>query len=119
MLGLRAFREAIGRSLDLAEWGADFIRAEADLEFLAPPSLGILCFRYRPDGVAADDPGLDRLNSRIHERVVESGAAMISSTALGGKFALRLCVLNYRSSVEDVEQVLNAILQAAREERAP
>jgi glutamate/tyrosine decarboxylase-like PLP-dependent enzyme len=119
MLGLRAFREAIGRSLDLAEWGADFIRAEADLEFLAPPSLGILCFRYRPDGVAEDDPALDRMNSRIHERVVESGAAMISSTALGGKFALRLCVLNYRSSVEDVERVLNAILQAAREERAP
>jgi glutamate/tyrosine decarboxylase-like PLP-dependent enzyme len=118
MLGSRAFREAIGRSLDLAGWGADFIRSQADLEFLAPPSLGILCFRYRPQGTAQDDPHLDRLNARIQERVVESGVAMISSTVLGGKFALRLCILNYRSSVEDVARALQAIVQVAQEEEA-
>ena len=74
--------------------------------------------RYRPQGTAQDDPHLDRLNARIQERVVESGVAMISSTVLGGKFALRLCILNYRSSVEDVARALKAIVQVAQEEEA-
>jgi glutamate/tyrosine decarboxylase-like PLP-dependent enzyme len=110
MLGVRAFREAIGRSLDLAETGARFIRESPELEFLAPPSMGILCFRFRPEGGEVLGPALDELNRRIQERVVGSGVAMISSTTLAGSFALRLCVLNYRSSERDVIEVLETIV---------
>lgn len=118
MLGVRAFREAIGRSLDLAEGGAGFIRDAAELEFLAPPSMGILCFRFRPGNRSVTAGELDELNRRIQEQVVESGAAMISSTTLGGRFALRLCVLNYRTSAEDVLGVLERIVEVGREVEA-
>ncbi len=119
MLGVRAFREAIGRSLDLGESGADFIRASSELEFLAPPSMGILCFRYRPPGRDVSEADLNEFNRRIQERVVSSGVAMISSTTLAGSFALRLCILNYRSSARDVREVLEAIVSFGREAEAP
>lgn len=114
MLGLRAFREAVARSLDAAEEGAAYVEGHVDLEFLAPPSLGILCFRFRPPSAEPDSVALDDLNRRIQDRIVNSGRAMISSTRLRGRYALRLCVLNYRTTPGDVLQVLEAIVQEGR-----
>ena len=60
--GLAAFRRAIDRSLDLAEHAARRIRESDELELVAPPSLGIVCFRRRPAGVD-DEVELAGLNA--------------------------------------------------------
>ncbi|MGE5049030.1 MAG: amino acid decarboxylase, partial [Deltaproteobacteria bacterium] len=52
---------------------------------------------------------LDELNARVLATLTRSGFAMISSTRVDGRFALRLCILNHRSSRDDVIGVLRWI----------
>ena len=110
--GVDAFREAIDRSLDLALVAEKRIRASDELELLSPATLGIVCFRRRPERLA-EEGTLERLNAELVRRLAQSGVGMISSTRVDGRYALRLCVLNHRSGAEDVERVLDWL------ERAP
>jgi glutamate/tyrosine decarboxylase-like PLP-dependent enzyme len=103
--GLDAFRDAIDRSLDLAALARKRIEASGNLELLAPPSLGIVCFRRLFDG--ADEDALERLNAGLVAALEESGIGLISSTRLHGRYALRMCVLNHATRADDVERVLD------------
>jgi len=105
--GVGAFRASIDDAIGIAAAAGDRIRRSARLELLAPPSLGIVCFRYRPEGAAEGE--LDLLNRTIQDRIVEEGTAMISSTRLRGRHSLRLCILNHRSTEADAFQLLDRI----------
>jgi aromatic-L-amino-acid/L-tryptophan decarboxylase len=109
--GVDAFRAAIDRSLDLAVAAEDRIRSSEELELLSSATLGVVCFRRRPPGM--EEGTLERLNTDLDRRLAESGEGMVSSTRIDGRYALRLCVLNHRSGLEDVERVLSWL------ERAP
>lgn len=113
VLGLGAFREAIAQGMELAREAEAHIRRSTDLELLGPASMGIVCFRYRPSrearGAGLDEEGLERLNEEIQERILRTGVAMMSSTRLRGAYSLRLCIMNYRSTREDVLETLNAV----------
>ena len=114
MLGLNAFRDAIDEAMDLASEAERHILASDELELLSPATLGVVCFRYRP--AALDDArGLETLNARIQDRIVESGFAMMSSTRLRGEYSLRLCILNYRTKWDDVREILERIEATGRE----
>ena len=110
--GVEAFRTAIDRSLDLALFAQERIERSPELELLSPATLGVVCFRRRPQGV--DEEGtLERLNSELDRRLAESGEGMVSSTRVDGRYALRICVLNHRSRAEDVERVLSWLESAS------
>jgi glutamate/tyrosine decarboxylase-like PLP-dependent enzyme len=113
-LGLGAFREAIQEAIDLAGEAAKYIEASPVLELLGPSSLGIVCFRYRPVEGQLDEKRMEGLNARIQDEVVDTGLAMISSTRLRGTYSLRLSILNYRSTWEDVVTTLKGIEEIGR-----
>jgi hypothetical protein len=52
---------------------------------------------------------LEALNLSIQNEIVDSGLAMMSSTRLRGVYSLRLAILNYRSTWDDVLAALTAI----------
>ncbi len=109
MLGLKAFREGIQAGIDHAREAERYIQRSPVLEMMGPGSLGIVCFRFRhPDGDGSPDL-LEALNLGIQEEILGSGLAMMSSTRLRGEFSLRLSILNYRSTWEDVRQTLEAV----------
>lgn len=112
MLGLGAHRAAIAESIVLARDAGRRIAASPVLELLAPPSLGIVCFRFNPRAGNLDGDALEHLNLRIQEEILASGLAMMSSTRLRGAFSLRLAIMNYRSTREDVMRTLDAIESA-------
>ena len=116
MLGLDEFRVVIRRAMRLARDAEAHIRDSARLELLSPASLGMVCYRFHPPGV--DPSMLDSLNRAIQEEIVESGFAMISSTRLQGAYSLRLCILNYRSTWEDVRATLARVEEIGRRLRA-
>ena len=111
--GLAAHRTEIARAIALARGAEARVRSEEELELLSPQSLGVVCFRYRGDG-SVPEGGLDDLNSRIQQDIVNSGFAMMSSTRIQERFSLRFCVLNYRTTREDLELTLDRILVAGR-----
>ena len=107
MFGLDEFRIVIGRALELAREADAYIRESPRLELLSPASLGVVCYRYHPPGI--EPAALDSLNRDIQGEIVESGFAMVSSTRLRGAYSLRLCILNYRSTWEDVRATLDRV----------
>lgn len=108
--GLHAFQESIREDLRLARVLADSIDAEPRLERLAPVALSAVCFRYI--GGSGD---IDALNRSILSQVVRRGRVYISNAMIGSKFALRACVVNHRTTEEDVQSVVSEVLAAAND----
>lgn len=108
--GLHAFQESIREDLQLAQVLAGTIDTEPQLERLAPVALSAVCFRYVDE--TAD---INALNRAILDRVVRRGRVYISNAIIGDKFALRACVVNHRSTEEDVRSIVSEVLAAAKE----
>jgi glutamate/tyrosine decarboxylase-like PLP-dependent enzyme len=117
--GFAAFRETIRHDLHLAQHLSAVIRTRPELEMLAPVSLSVVCFRYR-GAQPTDENVLNQLNVRILQRVVRRGRVFISNATIHKKFALRACIVNHRSTQEDVEAVVSEVLASAQDElKAP
>ncbi|MDB5073074.1 MAG: cytochrome ubiquinol oxidase subunit [Candidatus Eremiobacteraeota bacterium] len=111
--GIDALGASIAHTCDLAAALANRVQEADDLELLAPVVLNVVCFRYRTPG--RDEPALNRLNDAIAIAVQESGAAVLSTTRIGGKRALRACIVNHRTRDSDLDAVLHAVRIAARD----
>ena len=128
-LGVSGYKAVVEENIALAKYLADRVRSAADFELMAPPGLSVVCFRYvdpsgnagpdaaRSDGAAASDreAAAAAMNRAILERLQLSGEAFITSTELGGRFVLRACIVNYRSTREDVDRMLEATRAIGRE----
>ena len=110
--GLDAFRRAIRADLHHAQLLAREVVASARLELCAPVVLSAVCFRYRPEGEA---PDADRLNAAILKRVIERGRVYLSNATLAGRFVLRACFVNHRTTELDVAEIVPEVLAAAQE----
>jgi aromatic-L-amino-acid decarboxylase len=95
--GLARIREALTRSLDLADLAAEHVARSDRLEAAAPHSLGVVTFRSS-GGIAAE---------RLVEAVAAAGG-MIGSTSVAGEPAARLCVLGHRTDEAAVTAVMSA-----------
>jgi glutamate/tyrosine decarboxylase-like PLP-dependent enzyme len=113
--GLASFRAAIRNDLQCAQSLANWIVQEPELELLAPVPLSAVCFRYVPRGAALTREQSDRLNQRILQSVVRRGKVYLSNATIHGKFALRACIVNHRSTQGDVRHVVEEVLAAGSE----
>jgi glutamate/tyrosine decarboxylase-like PLP-dependent enzyme len=112
--GLRGYQAAIDDNVALARYLADRVRSSPDFDLMAPPSLSVVCFRYRHASLP-DEEALASLNRALLERLQLGGEAFITSTELRGRFVLRACIVNYRSTRADVDRMLEAIRAIGRE----
>jgi aromatic-L-amino-acid/L-tryptophan decarboxylase len=110
--GLAAFRSAIRADLDHARSLAAAVSGAGTLELLAPVALSAVCFRCLP---GEPDQDADRFNAAILRRVIERGRVYLSNATLRGRFALRACFVNHRTTARDVAEIIPEVLQAARE----
>src|SRR6202035_771898 len=94
--GLAAFRAAIQRSLELAEFAEGLIRSHAGLTLMAPATLGIVCFRREWPG--CDEAETERRGLALADDLERTGMALVSATRLAGRNAVRMCILNPASS---------------------
>jgi L-2,4-diaminobutyrate decarboxylase len=90
------------------------IRSRLDFEALHEPEANILCFRYVGDGLLPAAK-LDDLNLRMREAFNRSGEGWITTTMLDGKRVLRVTVMNPRTTVQDVEKVLEGLERVGTE----
>ncbi len=112
--GVEGLRAVLRRHIALAGEFAGWVSAASDFELLAPAPLGLVCFRYRPAGTAADDPGLDERNRELLARVNASGRVFLTHTVLGGRYTIRLAVGQRCTEREHVEEAWRLVQQAVR-----
>src|SRR5262249_7265947 len=102
-LGVGWYRRLVEHTCDLARYGEALLR-ERGFEVLCPTRLSIVCFRLAPPGRSEAD--LDRLNLALVDAVRATGRALLPSTGLGGRVAMRFCFINWRTRGADVEEVV-------------
>ena len=100
----------VERHVAFARSVADEAAAHPRLELLMEPQLSIACFRYVPDR-AASDADLDDLNGRILERLRAETPIAPSSTRIGGRFAIRPCFINPRTTEREVRELVDAVVR--------
>jgi glutamate/tyrosine decarboxylase-like PLP-dependent enzyme len=111
-MGRRGVAAHVNRHVALARRLAEQIDATPDLERLAPAGLSIVCFRYAPAALRGDDTRLDALNKRVMEQVQSEGAAFVTNATVGGRFALRACILHYATTEDDLAALVDAVQRA-------
>jgi glutamate/tyrosine decarboxylase-like PLP-dependent enzyme len=115
--GLETYRGLIARTIGLAHHAEAAVGDTPELEMAAPVSMMVACFRYvggAGSPLRADPALADRCNERLLDTLVDSGRAFISRARLKGRFALRICVVNYRTTRQDVEDVLAEVVRIGR-----
>ena len=111
--GTRRLAEAIGQDIALAEYLGRLVSEADDFELLAPVELSICCFRYVPRK-GMSDAELNELNERVMGLVQKGGRAYVSNATVKGRFALRACITNFRTTKADIQETLEAIRDAGR-----
>jgi aromatic-L-amino-acid decarboxylase len=105
--GARRLIEAIDHDIAMAARLGALIERSSDFELLSPPCLSICTFRHVPATVAAD--GLDAHNERLLAALQRDGRVYLSNAVIGGHFALRACVTNYRTTSADIDRTLDIL----------
>jgi glutamate/tyrosine decarboxylase-like PLP-dependent enzyme len=109
--GGRQLAAAIGEDIRLAAHLAQLLADAEDFELLAGPGLSICCFRHAPTHL--DEPALDAHNERILQALQRDGRVYLSNATVDGRFALRACITNFRTTRADVERVLTVVRELA------
>src|SRR6185436_3712625 len=115
--GLDAFRQAIRADLALARHLGQAIEVQPELELLAPIALSAVCFRHRGAKPGASEEEVNRFNADLLRGIVAGGRVYLSNATIHGKFALRACIVNHRSTVADVEAIVSETLRVATQIR--
>ena len=111
--GTRRIAEAIAGDISLAAYLGELVSNADDFELLAPVELSICCFRYVPRA-GMSDAELNQLNERIMALVQKGGRAYVSNATVKGRFALRACITNFRTTKADIDATVEAVREAAR-----
>ncbi len=105
--GVEAFRQAMEHNLRLARVAEDALRSLPRWRIISPATMGILAFRYEPPEHTPEQT--DALNRALVDAMIADGYAMVSSTILRGRVALRMCTLNPRATEADVLETLRRL----------
>jgi len=110
-VGLSGYLEMIDDDMRLATHLHGLVRQHPDFEALTQ-HLSITTFRYVPQDLRSarqtpeGEEYLQRLNQELLTRIERSGEAFLSNAMVGGRFALRACIVNFRTSLADIEALL-------------
>jgi glutamate/tyrosine decarboxylase-like PLP-dependent enzyme len=97
----------VERHLDVAAHLGTLVEEDPDLELLAPVRLCVVCFRYRPRGVARER--LDALNARLGAALLADGRVYAGTSTYRGMTVLRPAIVNWSTTEADVELLVEVV----------
>ena len=118
-VGREGYVASIGEDVRLARRLFDACAAHDEIEE-ATLGLSIATFRFVPPALRAseNEPAvasyLDTLNRALLERLDASGEAFVSNAIVGGRYLLRACIVNFRTSEEDVDALPEIVARHGR-----
>ena len=118
-VGREGYTKLIADDIALSRRMYEKVEAHPELEALTH-GLSITTFRYVPrdlsPSLSPDERTkyLNELNTTLLTRLQEGGAIYLSNAVIDGVFALRACIVNFRTSVADVDAVPDIVVEAGR-----
>lgn len=112
--GRKGYAEMIAEDIRLSELMFTLAEQHPELEPVTQ-CLSIATFRYIPPGA---DPGdstlLNKINEALLNNLQQGGRAFMSNAVLNGRYCLRSCIVNFRTSEQDVREVMEIVVEEGR-----
>jgi glutamate/tyrosine decarboxylase-like PLP-dependent enzyme len=118
-IGRDGYARMIAEDIELARRFHEIAREHPELEAFTH-GLSITTYRYVPPDLAqrARDVAvaeyLNALNQAVQDRMEKSGRAFVSNAVLEGAYALRMCIVNFRTTLEDVVALADITVELGR-----
>jgi aromatic-L-amino-acid decarboxylase len=91
MYGVHGLQQKLRFHISLAKYLEEKITTHPAFELLAPRTLNLLCFRYRPT-VQHTEEELNSMNEQLLHAINDTGKVYMTHTKLKGKFTLRMLI---------------------------
>ena len=118
LIGREGYEKLIREDIQLARVLLDAVREHPELEAYRQ-NLSITTFRYRPPilpGSAGEsEEYLAALNQEILNRIQVGGEVYVSNAVVDGRYYLRACIVNFRTTKADVLEVPRVVVRVGRE----
>ncbi len=116
--GRNGYERMLSDDIELARELFQLAKKNPELEAMTL-NLSITTFRYVPKGFEisseAGEAYLNKLNTEILTRMQVEGEAFVSNAVIFGKYALRSCVVNFRTTSEDIAALPGIVTKLGRE----
>lgn len=118
-VGRRGYARMIGDDMRLAKRLHAAMSRHPELEPIAS-GLSICAFRYVPEALRGGEGEdrerrLDALNEALLERIQRSGTLFLSNAVVRGRYALRACIVNFRTDEADIDAIPDLVATMGRE----
>jgi aromatic-L-amino-acid/L-tryptophan decarboxylase len=114
--GRKGYAASIREDIRLARELFDLAAAHPELEAVTQ-GLSITTFRYAPPGAdrhGSDQQFLTTLNERLLTALQQSGRAYVSNAVVNGRYLLRACIVNFRTTSRDLRMLIEAVVEIGR-----
>jgi aromatic-L-amino-acid decarboxylase len=116
-VGREGYVQMISDDIRLSRAMYERVMQHPELEALTQ-GLSITTFRYVPSDLNRADGNvgayLNELNQALLTRLQQGGEAYISNAVIDGKYALRACIVNFRTRSQDVEALPELVVRLGK-----
>jgi len=115
--GRDGYEKMIRHDIELAKKLFRLVAAEDELQAVSN-NLSITTFRYIPKDLSADsiveESYLNALNEELLNRLQAGGKVFLSNAIIDQKYCLRVCIVNFRTSYENLKSLIKIVLEEGK-----
>lgn len=117
-IGRKGYEKMIQEDIDLSKLFFQLAQKHPELEAVTQ-NLSITTLRYVPSELNKDDTEasenyLNTLNENLLDVLQIGGKVFLSNAIVDGKYCLRGCIVNFRTSAKDIEEIIAIIVREGR-----
>jgi aromatic-L-amino-acid/L-tryptophan decarboxylase len=116
-VGKSGYIEMINEDIELSKYLFGLALSHPELEAITQ-NLSITTFRYVPSGYGPGEKPNDRylnsLNEELLNALQKGGEVFLSNAVVADKYCLRACIVNFRTSRKDVEELIEITVREGR-----
>lgn len=116
-VGRKGYIKMIGDDIKLSRLLFSLAKQHKELEAVSQ-NLSITTLRYVPAGFSTGSPEneeyLNGLNEALLNALQENGEVFLSNALVHGKYCLRACIVNFRTTEKDIREIIDIIVKEGR-----
>ena len=116
-VGRSGYIKMIGEDIQLSKLLFDLAHKHPELEALTQ-NLSITTLRYIPSELLLNKENkeayLNTLNEALLNELQQGGEVFLSNAVINGKYCLRGCIVNFRTSKKDIEEIIEIIAREGK-----
>jgi len=116
-VGRSGYITMISQDIELSQLLYHLTKLQPELEALTQ-HLSITTFRYVPTehlhNIDQKEDYLNELNKTLLNKLQQKGEVFLSNAVIKEKYCLRACIVNFRTSQKDIEEIVDIVVREGR-----